>query len=225
MLQTIRISCLFLLTIVSVHGAVAQETDLRPIIGEFAQAKKFKDVEAVIEKLGKTGDPQAATSLRALSDGQLKVRTSDGSVFILRNGAAFDPVTGEKVDAGTDDPASFKKVRVKNSLRRKIAEVLSGLTLKSPSKARRMSAAATIFEGADATAIQALDAALPDEADPENCQNGMPVVSAKSSHATMPSSWGRRNEAPCAARSLTARVTEGGANPRNAARSARFMSR
>jgi len=167
MLRTIRISCLFLLTLVSAHGALAQEVDLRPIIAEFAEAKKFSDVEAVIEKLGETGDPRAGMSLSALSEGRLKVRTSDGSVFVVRDGATFDPVTGDKVDVGSDDPAAFKKVRVKNSLRRKISAVLSGLTLKSPSKARRLTAAATIFERADATALQALDAALSDETDRE----------------------------------------------------------
>ena len=81
-------------------SAFAQTTDVHSIINEFATAKSFKQVEAVVAKLGETGDPVAAPALRALSDGRLKYRKSDGTVFITVQDAAgltlFDPVSGQK---------------------------------------------------------------------------------------------------------------------------------
>ncbi len=152
-------------------SAFAQSADVRSIIAEFATTKSFKQVEAVVEKLGATSDPVAAPALRALSDGKLKYRKSDGSVFITVEGSAglslIDPVSGEKVDSSSAASSDFKKVKVKNSLRRKIAAVLSGMTLQSKSATRRLAGAKTIFETSDASALEALDAALTNEENAE----------------------------------------------------------
>ncbi|EFL89296.1 urea ABC transporter permease subunit UrtB [Ahrensia sp. R2A130] len=143
--------------------AFADRATLGPIISEFATAKGFKGVEVVIDKLAATGDPEVGNALRALSAGNLRFRRSDGAVFIVTSGQALDPITRETVDVGTDDPEKFKKVRVKNSIRRKISAALSGLTLMSPSIDRRLRAASTIFETADASALEALEVAIKDE--------------------------------------------------------------
>ncbi|MEL6750966.1 MAG: urea ABC transporter permease subunit UrtB, partial [Pseudomonadota bacterium] len=61
--------------------AHADRAVLDPIIAEFATAKGFKGVEAVIDKLAATGDADAGNALRALSDGKLRFRRDDGAVF------------------------------------------------------------------------------------------------------------------------------------------------
>ncbi|MEN0040356.1 MAG: urea ABC transporter permease subunit UrtB [Pseudomonadota bacterium] len=148
-------------------SARADRAVIEPIISEFATAKGFKGVEAVIDKLAATGDPDVGNALRALSDGNLRFRRDDGAVFIVESGQALDPISREPVDVGDTDPKKFKKVRVKNSIRRMISAALSGLTLKSPSRDRRLRAASTIFETSDASALDALEAAIADEADDE----------------------------------------------------------
>ena len=152
-------------------SAFAQTTDVHSIINEFATAKSFKQVEAVVAKLGETGDPVAAPALRALSDGRLKYRKSDGTVFITVQDAAgltlFDPVSGQKVVSDSAALSDFRKVKVKNSLRRKIAAALSGMTLQSTSVERRLAGAKTIFETSDASALEALEAALANEQNAE----------------------------------------------------------
>ncbi|MEL6947856.1 MAG: urea ABC transporter permease subunit UrtB [Pseudomonadota bacterium] len=161
---------LLTLTFGSTEGA-AQSADatanIRTIIGEFAQAKKFSQVEAVIEKLVLTGDPAVEPALRALSAGKLRFHKADGRVFIVE--ALTDPpslkdvITAQTVDAAGVTKADLKKVRVKNSIRRKIAAALSGLTLKSPSVETRLASAASIFERSDAGSLEALEAVLKTE--------------------------------------------------------------
>ncbi|MEL7228349.1 MAG: urea ABC transporter permease subunit UrtB [Pseudomonadota bacterium] len=145
-------------------SAVADAEQLRPIIAEFATAKGFKGVEAVIDKLAATGDPAVGPALGALSAGELKFRKVDKVVFIIRDSQLLDPLTQESV--GEEGNAKdYKKVRVKNSIRRKIAAALSSLTLKSPDVATRVAAAKTIFDNADASALLALEDVLQTETD------------------------------------------------------------
>ena len=48
----------------AVTGPVrADEAELRAAIAKFAEAKKFKDTEAVIEEIAALGDPAAVTAL------------------------------------------------------------------------------------------------------------------------------------------------------------------
>ena len=152
-------------------AAHAQDSDVKKIIAEFATAKSFKNVEAVIDKLADTGDSAAAPALRALSAGNLKFRKSDGAVFIVGddNGkiTLTDPLSGALVDGAEISSSDLKKVRVKNSIRRKIAAVLSGMTLQSSSIAQRLAGARTILETSDSSAIDALDAALKNEQNAE----------------------------------------------------------
>lgn len=151
--------------------ASADNHETRAIISEFAEARKFKQVEAIVERLGETGDPAAAPALRALSAGELKFRKSDGAVFIVTGKGATlsvrDPLTAERIERANAKANDFKKVRVKNSLRRKIAAVLSGMTLRSKSVARRLTGASTIFENADASALDALEEVIVTEEDPK----------------------------------------------------------
>ncbi|MEX0344960.1 MAG: urea ABC transporter permease subunit UrtB [Rhizobiaceae bacterium] len=150
-------------------ACLAQEGDVRSIVDQFAQAKKFKQVEVVIDQLGNSADPLAVRPLQSLMEGTLKVRKSDGSVHIVEGKeptlSLRDPVNGEVLDAAGAAVKDYRKIKIKNSLRRKIKAVLSGLTLGSDSVSVRLNAAQTIFDRPDAGAIVALDQALETEAD------------------------------------------------------------
>ncbi|MCI5078304.1 urea ABC transporter permease subunit UrtB [Oricola sp.] len=148
--------------------ATADEAELRAAIAKFSEAKKFSQTEAVIEEIAALGDPAAAPALNALSEGVLMVRESDGAVFIIRGTKdpleLLDPVTLEAVGSAPEDELS--KVKVKNSIRRQIADVVSGLTLRASDPKVRLQAAATIFSRPDPEIIETLDAVIADEADP-----------------------------------------------------------
>ena len=163
-----------LLMLFGLSVAHAQERDPVAVLEAFGSAfiegaDGFGDTEALIDALGATGDPAAARPLRTLSGGDLMVRLEDGAVFATRKGGAgfvlSDPVTGEA--AGEAGRREVKKIRVKNSLRRRIDAALSGLTLRAPSRMARLNAAATIFRRSDASAIATLDAVIPEELDEE----------------------------------------------------------
>ena len=152
----------------------AQERDPRAILDAFGLAfvagnDGFGETEALIDALGETGDGAAARPLRTIQSGDLYVREADGAVFAARkDGAGFllsDPITGEA--AGEAERRSVKKVRVKNSLRRRVDAALSGLTLRSERVSARLSAARTIYRRSDFGAVPALEAVIPDEADAE----------------------------------------------------------
>jgi len=102
-----------------------------------------------------------------LSDGLLQVRESDGAVFVISGegdlAGLLDPVTLEP--AGTAAESELRKVKVKNSIRRMIADAVSGLTLRARDPVVRMQAAETIFSRPDPEIIETLDAVIADEAD------------------------------------------------------------
>ena len=167
------VALLVLLTALIVP-AHAQDRDPGTILDAYGAAfiegaSKFSDTEALIDALAATGDPAAARPLRTIASGDMMVREADGAVFAVEKSAAgfdlLDPITGEA--AGAAAKGEMKKVRVKNSLRRRVDAALSGLTLRSERRSARLNAAATIFRRSDASAIEALVAVLPDETDAE----------------------------------------------------------
>ena len=152
----------------AVTGPVrADEAELRAAIAKFAEAKKFSDTEAVIEEIAALGDPAAAAALNELSEGRLMVRESDGEVFIIKGGkdplALLDPITLEQV--GTASEAELSKIKIKNSIRRMIADAVSGLTLRAKDPRIRREAAETIFSRPDPAMIETLDGVIAEEQD------------------------------------------------------------
>ena len=157
---------LFLLVLAPV--ARADEAGVRATIAKFADAADYAAIEAVIAELGASGDPLAARSLNALSDGRLVVRVDDRAVLIAETVGAkemlVDPVNGDTVAEAAG--VAVEKVKIKNSIRRSIAAALSGLTLMAKDPAVRLAAAEQIFAKPDATQSEALDAAIAAETDP-----------------------------------------------------------
>jgi urea transport system permease protein len=145
--------------------AQADEDALRAIVAKFAFSKNYDQTEEIIRELGATGDPAVARALNALSDGTLSFRKSDDQVFIVRgSGKAvelLDPLSGESV--GEEAESALTKVKIKNSLRRLIRDILAGLTLGSPNPQVRLNAALTMFANPDPEAIESLDAAIAEE--------------------------------------------------------------
>ena len=163
-MTVIRVIGLLIALLFSASAAHAQsdETALRDTIAGLASAKSFRDTEEIVRKLGATGDPAVGRILTALADGNVSVRKSDNAVFIIDERAGVtslsDPLSGEK----TGEAASGEtvKVKVNNSLRRSIRDVLATLTLGSPDAAVRQQAAETMFTSPDPAAIEGLDAAI-----------------------------------------------------------------
>ncbi|QKV17565.1 urea ABC transporter permease subunit UrtB [Oricola thermophila] len=139
----------------------ADDAALRETIAKFAEAKKFKDTEAIVEEIAGLGDPAAAPALDALSRGLLQVRESDGAVFVVRGSDLLDPVSLEPAGIAGE---GLRKVKIKNSIRRQIADAISGLTLRANDPAVRMQAAETLFSRPDPDMIETLDAVIAGEA-------------------------------------------------------------
>jgi len=156
---------LFFAAIPTAH-AQTDETALRGIIAQFADARNFRETEQVVRDLAATGDAAVARVLNALSDGNVSFRKTDKAVFIIseRGGKVtlFDPISGE--NAGEATGGEITKVKVNNGLRRTIREALAALTLGSTDPAVRAQAADTMFAAPDPSAIEALDAAIAEEA-------------------------------------------------------------
>ncbi|HBF31548.1 urea ABC transporter permease subunit UrtB [Rhizobium sp.] len=130
---------------------------------DFAQAEK------IIEALGKTGDIKIVPALEALSGGDLYARKADGAVFITKSAggklALIDPVTG--TDAGQEAKAAMVKIKINNGLRRAIRSAQGGLTLLSPDRAVRLTAADALLKAPSEENLELLDTALSKEQDGE----------------------------------------------------------
>ncbi|MET1414286.1 urea ABC transporter permease subunit UrtB [Roseibium sp. HPY-6] len=139
---------------------------LRPLINELAKGK-YAETEQQIGALVATGDPAVAPALRALGEGDLFFRKSDGQVFITEKvGKSYkltDPLTLEaEGEAGRRD---VKKIKVNNKLRRVIRSALGSLTLMASDPKVRRAAAEAVFKAQDPESIEALDTAIAAETD------------------------------------------------------------
>jgi urea transport system permease protein len=117
-------------------------------------------VEAVAALLA-AGDGQAAALLQAVADGELQ--TAGKRAFIVRDAAAFDAVTGEKV---APPPAEREDVVVNNRLRRELDSALAALKLLSPQRETRYAAAKALEDGASDAMLPLILKALQQESDP-----------------------------------------------------------
>jgi urea transport system permease protein len=160
--------CALVLMIVSfgpVVPAGADEAALRAIVAKFAETRNFRETEAVASELAQTGESAAERPLLALSEGNLYFRKSDSAVFIGAEAGQVvrlsDPLTG--ADSGEEPKAAVTKIRVNNSLRRTIRDLLGTLTLGSDDPGVRLAAANTMLANPDPVSIPALDAAIGNE--------------------------------------------------------------
>ena len=145
--------------------AIADDASIRATIAKFATAKGFPATEAVVRELGATGDARVERVLNALSEGNLSFRKTDAEVFIVaetgQTARLFDALTGEA--AGEEPKTAFTKVRVNNTLRRAIRDVVGGLTLGADDPAVRLAAANTMYRNPDPANLDAIEAAIASE--------------------------------------------------------------
>ncbi len=162
----LRTLCLVLPLLAAFAGpGLADDAATRDIIAKFATARSFSDTQAVVQELAATGDPAVEKPLVALSEGDLIFRESDRAVFIGKESGRtvqlLDPLTGEA--QGEAKKSEVSKIKVNNTLRRMIRDLVGALTLNSPDPVVRIAAADTMFKTATADAIEPLDAAIAKE--------------------------------------------------------------
>ena len=164
----IRYLSLIFLILSFAGSAIAQESDPKPLLDQLGKAN-FKEAEDLIGRIAATGDPRVVPALDAYAEGDLYARKSDGAVFTTKAAGSklelLDPLTGES--AGEVSKSAVTKVKVNNNLRRAIRAALGGLTLMSPDRGARLSAAQAVLQSPSAESLELVEAALAKETDPE----------------------------------------------------------
>jgi urea transport system permease protein len=166
--RTLSIVALLLaIVLASLVPAQAQTHDFSVLVDALAPGS-FSDREAAIGALAATGEERVPAILAALGEGDLYARKTDGKVVIAaKSGAGFkitDAATGE--DAGEAAKAELEKVKVNNGLRRAIRTAIGKMTLLSPDRRTRLSAAQSVMKNGDPAMLELLDEAIAAETDP-----------------------------------------------------------
>lgn len=143
--------------------AAAQEA-LRPLVNALGTGGFPERAEAV-KALAATGDPKVPEILTYLNDGELYAPKAGGTVYRIASGnAVTDPLTGAPAEGVA--ASGLQKIRLNNTLRGAITTAMSQLTLLSPDRGQRLSAAQDILKSADPMQLPLVDGALAQEKDP-----------------------------------------------------------
>src|SRR5690606_21860873 len=122
----------------------------------------FKDREAAIGVLVRTGDPRVVPIFEQLTLGELYFDEASGKVVFTSapsgKGTVSDPVTGAELPELTED--GLEKVKVNNGLRRVLRTAIGQMTLLSEDSAVRLSAAQSVLRDADPAQLELLDSAI-----------------------------------------------------------------
>ena len=168
-MRFLRLCLALFLFALPAHGAIAaDDATLLPLVSALATGD-FAERDAAIKALAATGDPRVPDILGALADGNLMVRKADALVVIAdakEGGLSLrDPLTGAEL--GPAQKSDLDKIKVNNSLRGKIRTAIGQLTLLSPDRATRLSAAQSVLKTANPDTLELLQGALATETDPE----------------------------------------------------------
>lgn len=145
--------CTLALGVLSHASALALTT-------EQTRALTLGDTDARVTALQKAlASPDAPTAafLQAMADDAVKVNGTQ--VLVVRDGKAFDPVSGE----ATALPDTAEDVINNNRMRGEIDAALSALQLLSPDAALRVQAAKSVLKEPDPTKLAMLEKALASE--------------------------------------------------------------
>jgi urea transport system permease protein len=167
MYRTIHVVLIALcLSLSALVTSVRAQDDFHALVDALGTGS-FSERQAAIKALVASGDPRVSQILQQLSDGLLFAPKTGGKVVALGGtGDAptyTDPLTGEVVT----DAGNVAKIRVNNALRGVISTAMSQLTLLSPDRAARLTAAQGILKDADPANLTLLDTALAQEKDAE----------------------------------------------------------
>jgi len=141
---------------------------------DFAGAVRLLNAESfaakgdAITNLTALGDPRAVPVLRALADGRLFTRKTDGAIVIGdRSGNNVRLTLATTLEAaGIVAPNEVEPVVINNNLRNVVREAVGRLGLQSPDPAQRRAAADALLEGATPEAAALLWDAYAKESDP-----------------------------------------------------------
>ncbi len=141
--------------------AAAQDQGIRDLLAGLPDAG-YDEKEEIISRLAATGEPAVAPVLRALGDGDLYARETDGLIFrAVKGGEGYimhDPLTDEVLgEVGRRDA---DRIRVNNSVRRAVNSALASLTLRSRDARVRIAAADQIFGRPEEDALGPLEDAI-----------------------------------------------------------------
>ncbi len=128
-------------------------------------ADDFSSTADAIGKLADIADAKSAAVLQALTDGALQYSAEAKKVFIKdKAGKLTDAESGTPAASA---PADLANVRLNNRIRGMLSGAMGALTLMSPSPARRLESAQSVFKSRDAAVLPALEKALAAEKDPK----------------------------------------------------------
>jgi urea transport system permease protein len=136
---------------------------VRALTAEQAVAIAAGETDARVEALRRAmaqGDAKLAPLVKALADDAVKL--SGGRAYVLRDGRAFDAVTGAEAML----PADAEDAVSNNRMRRALEAALAALSLLSPDHAARARAIDELKEQADPALLALVDKAVVAEADP-----------------------------------------------------------
>lgn len=165
-IRLLNVIALVITILVSPLPAAAQDADIGVLVDAVGQGG-FPQREAAMNALVATGDERVPRILQGLADGTLYVRESDSKVvFAAKSGDGFalkNPVDGADLGMAASD--AIEKIKVNNGLRTKIRTVIGTMTLLSPDRDTRLSAAQSILKNADPSMLPLLEKALAAETD------------------------------------------------------------
>lgn len=163
LVKTIQVLAVALL-LVLVTGLPGQAASLQNALKQFVPNKYSSTIKG-INDVSKSGAPHASAILQALRKRRLYLNRADKSLFYKTpEGKFFDALSGKPL---VKKPSSKKAIRVNNRLRNIISKALAGMTLLSPDRRQRLSAAQSLFKSRDQSALPALEEALAQETDDE----------------------------------------------------------
>jgi urea transport system permease protein len=130
---------------------------LKPLAGD--------DPEARIEAVGRIAELANEDALKVLNalKNDILYATPDGKVFVIEDGKAFDPETGNTGAA----PDGVDGITVNNRLRGAVEGALSGFKLLSQDRSERLAAALSMQKSADPGQLPLITKALEKESDAE----------------------------------------------------------
>ena len=134
----------------------------RALTAEQAAAIAAGETDARVEALRRAvaeADPVLAPFVRALADDAVKLAA--GRAFVLREGRAFDAVTGAEATL----PAGAEDVVSNNRMRRELEAALAALSLLSPEREARARAITELKDQADPALLALVDKAAAAETD------------------------------------------------------------
>ncbi len=164
-LRSLLIPLLCALIFTSNLSQPAQAADLETALSGLAE-KSFKTRLKAVDDIAATQDERASEILDALGRGDLFVANPGKHIVMpdpAASGAYLFAATGES--AGSYAKAAVKKVKINNRMRSAIRKALGTLTLGSPDRNRRLTAARSIFNTRDASALTLLSDAIARETD------------------------------------------------------------